>query len=394
MKVRNLIILGISQAFGMTGAPMYILLGGIIGYSLAPTPALATLPISLMVVGTALSVIPATMLMRRMGRRAGFSVGSLLGAVGALAGAIGVARGSFVLFSLSALLIGLNNAFIQQYRFAAAESASAGTSGKAVSLVLLGGIAAGFLGPEIARQTKDWLVWGEYTGSFFALMLIYLSLAVLLAFLQPVSLHIEEGQGAERTIKAVFRQPVFQTAVLAGAVSYGVMSLIMTATPIHLHHGQNFSLDETTWIIQSHIIAMYLPSLATGFLLARLGVLRVMGAGVLAMAACVLLALFGVDLMHFWWALVLLGIGWNFMFVSGTVLLTSSYFPAERFKAQASNDFLIFSVQALASLSAGTVLYLGSWNLLQLITLPFLVLVLIAAARLAVTGAHSKQVAV
>jgi MFS family permease len=394
MKVRNLIILGVSQSFGMTGAPIYILLGGIIGYSLAPTPALATLPISLMVVGTTLSVIPASMLMRKMGRRAGFSAGSLLGAVGALAGASGVALGSFALFSLSALFIGVNNAFIQQYRFAAAESAPAGSSGKAVSLVLLGGIAAGFLGPEIARQTKDWLAWGEYTGSFIALMLIYLALAALLAFFQPVSPLMEDGEGAERSLKAVVRQPVFQTAVLAGAVSYGVMSLIMTATPIHLHHGEQFSLDETAWVIQSHIIAMYLPSLATGFLMSKLGVLRVMGTGVLAMAACAALALFGVDLMHFWWALVLLGIGWNFMFVSGTVLLTSSYFPLERFKAQASNDFLIFSIQALASLSAGTVLYLGSWNLLLLITLPFLVLVLIAAARLAVSGGLSKQAAV
>jgi MFS family permease len=380
--MRNIYILAASQALGMSGVPMFILLGGIIGYEQAPTPALSTLPISLMVVGVALSVIPASLLMKKIGRRAGFITGSLLGAVGALVALLGLAQGNFWLFSLAALLVGCNGAFIQQYRFAAAESVVPDNSGKAVAWVLLGGIAAGFLGPEIARRTRDWLPYGEYTGSFLAMLLVYLGAAALLTRLAPISASQASLTGAERSLPEIARQPVYLAALLAAAVSYGVMSLIMTATPIHLHHNQHFSLDETAWVIQSHIIAMYLPSLVSGFILAKLGVLRLILSGIAAMFVCVGLALVGVDLMHYWWALVLLGVGWNFMFVGGTVLLTRTYSPRERFKAQAANDFTVFTIQALASLSAGSFLYYTSWSVLQFAALPLLALVLAAVLAL------------
>lgn len=375
ISVRNIPILAFSQALGMSGPPILILLGGIIGADLAPTPALATLPISLLVVGVALFSIPAALLMKKFGRRAGFSSGSLLAAGGSLLAAASIVQGSFYLLCLASLLIGANGAFMQQYRFAAAESAGHRSASRAVSVVLLGGVFAGFFGPRIATLAKDWLPWGEFTGSFFALALIYAGAAVLLLFLKNVLPQEEVVQGPERSIKEIASQPVFMAALLSGAVAYGSMSFIMTATPLHLHHNQHFSLAETSWIIQSHIMAMYLPSLFTGFLMEKLGILRVMLLGIFSMTACVVLAIMGYDLAHYWGALVLLGVGWNFLFVGATVLLTRSYQSQERFKAQASNDFTIFGVQAFSSLSAGTVLYYSNWVILQLGTLPFLILV-------------------
>lgn len=376
MLNRNIPILSLSQALGMSGPPMMILLGGIIGTDLAPTPALATLPISLMVVGVALFAIPAALFMRKYGRRAGFSGSSLLAAGAALLAALAVAQASFLLFCLAAALLGANMAFVQQYRFAAAESVPPHQAGRAVSLVLVGGIVAGYLGPQIAAWTKDMLPWGAYTGSFIVLASLYLLVALLLLLIQDSLPQESDARGRERPLRAIIFQPIYLAALLSGAVAYGVMSFIMTATPLHLHHTHHYSLDQTAWVIQSHVIAMYLPSLFTGFLLDRLGVVRVMAAGAMGMMGCVFLAIAGYDLMHFWGALVLLGLGWNLLFVGSTVLLTYSYHTSERFKAQAANDFTIFGVQAFTSLSSGAVLYFASWEALQLATLPFLLLIL------------------
>jgi MFS family permease len=384
----NVAILAAAQALEMTGPPVIILLGGIIGSELAPTPALATLPISLVILGVAVFAIPAAMIMRRVGRRAGFAGGALLASGGALLAALAVARGSFLLFCLAVLLIGANGAFMQQFRFAAVESVAPIWAGRAVSIVLVGGVAAGFLGPEIARRAKDLLEWGQYTGSFTSLAVIYLAAAGLLLFLKDTRLE-KNLEGQESSLREVFHRPVFQTAILAGAVAYGAMSLIMTATPVHLYQGSGYSLDETALVIQSHMIAMYLPSFFSGFLIERLGVLRIMVVGLVSIAACVFFSIAGQSLVYYWVALVLLGLGWNFLFVGATVLLTHSYEPGERFKAQAANDFTIFGVQSFASLSAGTLLYYTSWPVLNLATLPFLLAVMAAmlSARRGIWGA-------
>ncbi len=366
----------LSQALAMCGPTTIALLGGIIGTRLAPSPTLSTLPVSLMVVGVALSTIPAAMLMRRVGRRWGFSIGSAIAILGALLGILALSCESFPLFCVATFLVGANSAFIQQYRFGAAESVAEEYASRAISMILVGGIIAGILGPEIARRTGNLVPGIEFAGSFVVLVGLYVLVIILMQFLTPISQKVEEINGDERPLKQIIVQPKFLAAAVAGITGYGVMTFIMTATPVQMNHMLGFSLAQTTLVIQSHIVAMYLPSFFTGSLIARIGLIPVMVAGAIAMLATAVIGIAGKEFLHLWWALVLLGIGWNFLFVGGTVLLTHSYQPAERFKTQAANDFSIFSIQALASLSAGTVLFASNWDTLNTLTIPLLLLVI------------------
>lgn len=383
---RNVPLLSLSQALAMCGPPMVVLLGGLLGSELAPAPVLATLPVAMQVVGLALATIPAAFILRWAGRRRGFQIGAVVALLAALLAAYAVAQASFVLLCAATLLIGASSAFVQQFRFAAAESVPPERAGRAVSWVLIGGVFAGFLGPEIAVRASDWLPSATYTGSFIALAGIYLLVFLVLNFFRNVDIAGLQPETAEleRPLGEIVRQPLYLLAVLCGAVAYGVMSFIMTATPLHMHSQSGFSMQATTFVIQSHIIAMFLPSLFSGLLIERFGVLRIMLAGLASMLICVGLAVYSRELVGYWAALVLLGIGWNFLFVGGTVLLTRTYLPAERFKAQALNDFTIFGIQAATSLSAGTVLFMANWDVLNLINLPVLALtglLLVLAAK-------------
>ena len=381
MNYRNLSVLALSSMLATSGVSIVVLTSGIIGAELAPRLEFATLPASLMIVGLALMTIPAAMIMQRIGRRKGFLISAVLAGLSALLAAYAIVLGSFSLFCLAVLLIGTNSAFTQQYRFAAAESVEPRFAGRAVSFLLLSGVVAGFMGPEIARRTKD-LFPTPYAGSFVALAVLYALVIVVLLFMREVKPVQAEAaadlQQEARPLRQIARQPNYVAAVLAGTVAYGVMSFIMTATPVHMHNQAGFTLGATALVIESHIIAMFLPSLFTGFLLERLGELRVMLMGIAAMLGTVLLGLVSRDLLAYWAALVLLGVGWNFLFVGATLKLTGSYRPAERFKAQGFNDFSIFSVQALLSLSAGVALFRTSWGALNLMMLPLLALVLTA----------------
>lgn len=380
MSYRNVVLLAIAQAIGNSGLSMITLLGGIIGAAIAPTPALATLPASLTIGGMALFTLPASLLARRAGRRAGFLLGSIFVVAAGVLAAYALMQQSFALFCLATLMVGANTAFVQQYRFAAIESVPSQRVGRAVSIVLMAGIASGFIGPEVARRMQNMLE-VQYAGSFLGLSALAVLAAAVLYFVKDVAPKELSAAGSERPLREIVSQPLFRAAVLAGAVGYAVMSFIMTATPVYLHSA-HFSLDESAAVIQSHIVAMFLPSLFTGILIERFGVLRVMSAGVLCLAATVALAVGNRELVHYWGALVLLGVGWNFLFVGATVLLPRSYTPAERFKAQAANDFTIFAVQGVASFSSGTVLVLANWNVLNLSTLPFLALALWAIYHL------------
>lgn len=367
MRSRNVLVLALLQAIGMCGGSIVVLLTGIIGEGIAPAPQLATLPNSLGVVSTALFSIPAALLMRRIGRKAGFMLSLLVALAGAALAALAVSRGDFVLLCAAVFLMGQHSAFVLQYRFAATESVPAALSGRAVSLVLVGGILAGILGPEIAKRAQDALP-VLYAGSFAALAGLYVLGLLLVLLYRNTSAHANEdaadAQQPERPLGEIARQPSYQVAVLAGVASYGLMVFIMTATPVHMH-GHGFSLDDTAFVIQSHIIAMYLPSLFSGFLIEKFGTLRIMLAGVLLMLFCNVTGLFSVELPGYWTALVLLGLGWNLLFVGGTVLFTSTYRPSERFKTQASNDFTIFAVQALSSFSAGSLLHGAGWQVMN-----------------------------
>lgn len=375
---RNVGVLLIAQVLSMTATTAIVLIGGIIGSQLASSPALATLPIAVSVVGVALFTIPASFFMKRFGRKRGFQAGALMASLAALLAAVAVTWQSFFLFCLALFFIGGNSSFVQQYRFAASESVPLRLSSRAVSTVLLGGVLGGFLGPEIATRTQNVLSLPEYSFTFITLSALYLGIALLMSLFITVHQAVQETSGVERPLSAILRQPGFQVAVLAGVVSYGVMSMLMTATPISMHTIQGHSLEATGWVIRSHVIAMFLPSLFSGSLISRLGTSRVMGLGVIAMVLCAVLDLAGSQFLNYWTALVLLGIGWNFLFVGGTVMLTQHYYPDERFKAQAFNDFSIFGIQAIASLSAGSLIYLTSWRTMNLLVLPILMLMLLA----------------
>jgi len=387
--VRNVYVLALGQALSASGMMTVFLLGGILGSELAPLPQLATLPVSLTVLGMAATAVPAALLMERVGRRRGFVASSAVAALAALVVAWAVVQASFVLLCLATLVLGGNLAFQQQHRFAAAESVPAGRVSHAVSVVMIGTLAAAATGPQIALALRNLLPDHEYAGSFVGVAVLCLASALVLTRYRggrPAG-HATDP-GASRPLAEILRQPLYLTALSASVVSYAVMSFIMTATPISMHVHDGHSDAATAWVIQSHLLAMYAPSLVTGALIARVGIPSGLFAGLALMIACVLVDSSGHGLMHYWSGLVMLGVGWNLLFVSGTALLTSTYRPEERFRAQAVNEFAVFGTQALASLLAGPAMYALGWRALNLAALPLLVLLL---ALLLVAAQRSRK---
>src|SRR5210317_1094001 len=379
MQARNLIVLVTCQMISATATISLVTLGGIIGMTLTSNKAFVTLPLSLMVVAVAATAIPATMLMRRIGRRFGFALAAVFAAIGMFIGVFALIHSSFTLFCTAAMMLGANGAFTQQYRYAAAESVAPEYVARAISFVLLGPIGGAFLGKELATRGQDWIEGIPYAGTMAALGVLFVLQAILLLALREPEVHEEhEPRHFDRSLKEIIRQPVFFTAVFGGVVAYGIMTLIMTATPLSMHVNEGYSLEDTSSVIRAHVLAMYVPSLFAGFLIERLGVTRLMMAGTAGLLATSIIGLQGHALMHYWWALVLLGVGWNFLYVGGTTLLTYSYSMVERFRAQGVNEFLVFGMSASASLLAGTVMFYFGWTTLMLLPIP--VLLAIAAA--------------
>jgi len=383
MQARNLIVLVGCQLISATATISLVTLGGIIGMSLTSNKAFVTLPLSLMVVAVAASTIPATLLMRRVGRKRGFVIAATVAAAGMFIGVFALRYTSFALFCAATMLVGVNVAFTQQYRYAAAESVQPEYVARAISFVLLGPIGGAFLGKELATRGQDWITGVPHAGTLAALSVLFVLQAALLLVLREPNAHEEhQTRRSDRPVKEIIQQPVFVTAVFGGAVAYGIMTLIMTATPLSMHVNQGFSLEDTSSVIRAHVLAMYVPSLFAGFLIERVGVTRLMLVGTVGLLATSIIGLQGHALMHYWWALVLLGIGWNFLYVGGTTLLTYSYSMSERFRAQAVNEFLVFGMSASASLLAGTVMFYFGWTTLMLAPLP--ALLAIAAALILV----------
>lgn len=377
---RNVLILAACQALFTTAQSMLIILGGLVGAALAAEPALATLPVSAVVVGTLVATVPASLLMKRVGRRPGFLLGAAIGLAGALTAAFAIFVGDFWLFSFGCFLMGNNGGFAQYFRFAAADVAAPAFKSRAISLVLAGGVAAAVAGPELVKLTVDALAPIPFLGAYVALTALPVLSAAFLAFLDIPRPTAEVGAESGRPLAVVLRQPAFVVAVLGGMVGYGVMSLVMTATPLAMI-GCGFGVPDAALVIQWHVLAMFAPSFVTGAIIQRFGVLNVMLVGTGLLAACIAVALAGVDLGHFWVALVALGLGWNFTFVGASTLLTETYRPAERAAVQAANDFLVFGSVAAASLSSGAVLHVFGWNAVQVFALPF-----VAAAAVAILG--------
>ena len=373
---KNVAVLAACQALLFTNNSTAIALNGLAGYALAANKALATLPVTAWVIGGALSTLPASLLMKRIGRRSGFTVGALTGMVGAAICSFALYLESFWLFCFGTMVFGVYNAAAQYYRFAAADVASADFKAKAISLVLAGGLVGGIVGPETSKLTVDSLQ-THYLGAYLSLIGFLVLVVLALQWLDiPVPVAAAHKEST-RPLGQIMAQPVFVVAVLAAAGAYGVMNLLMTATPLAMGLcGHPYAAAAT--VIGWHVVGMFGPSFFTGSLIKRFGVLQVMAAGALVLYVVVAIALSGVSVAHFWFALLLLGVGWNFLYIGGTTLITEACTPPERAKTQGANDLIVFLVMASSSFSSGLLLEKSGWQMLNYLALPFVTAAAIA----------------
>ena len=373
---RDIFLLACCQALLLVNNSALIAMNGLVGYALAGNKALATAGATTFVLGSAASAMPASLWMAKVGRRRGFMTGSVVAIVGSTTCALALALSSFALFCLGTAIIGVYTAFGLQYRFAAAEVASPAFKAKAISLVLAGGIAGGFLGPEASRWGRE-LLPVPFLGSFLALSAIALvAFGVQSQVRVPMPTLAERG--GSRPLAEIVAQPVFVVAALSAALGYGVMNLLMTATPLAMNFC-NYPYAAATFVIEWHVVGMYAPGFFTGSLIQRFGVLKVIVTGTALVAAAVGVALAGNQIAHFWAALVLLGIGWNLMYTGGTTLLTEAYTPRDKAKTQGLNDFIVFAVMGVSSLSSGALIDAAGWDRMNAVALPFVAVVALAA---------------
>jgi len=354
-------LLATCQALSMTGTSLLVTVAALTGDMLTTDKSLATLPVALQFVGTMSATIPASLLMARIGRRAGFSLGQVIGAIGAALSIYAIVIGSFWLLCGGAFLLGAHNAFWQYLRFAAADGATPEFRPKAISYVMVGGVLAAIAGPALSVLAKDALAPFNFAGSYAVIVVVCIMTIAVLQAVRIPKLTAEQRRDTGRPLSKIARQPAFVVAVISSGMGYGVMILVMTATPLAMI-ACGYTFEHSTMVIMSHAVGMFLPSFFTGHLINRFGVLRVIMTGAVLSACCMAIALAGIELANFWFALVILGVGWNFLFVGGTTLLTQSYTPSERAKTQAAHDFVVFTFATLASFSAG-MLHAGSgWS--------------------------------
>ncbi len=378
---RNVLLLAAAQALFQTASVMVIALSGLVGLRLASDKGMATLPVAMMMVAAAASMIPAAMLMQRFGRKAGFLTGTALGCLAGLMAAGAIWANSFPLFVVANMLVGFYQGFAQYYRFAAADIASPMFKSRAISWVIAGGVFAALAAPNIARLTQA-LGPVPFMASYLALFAVSALALLIVTRMSIPPLVVDEASGSSRQLLEIMRQPVFLTALIGSSVGYAVMIMVMTATPLAMQLcGQPPGSSAT--VIQWHVLGMFAPSFFTGNLIRRYGVLQIMGIGVVLLAAHVWVALAGIDFINFLSGLILLGVGWNFLFVGGTALLTEAYRPAERAKTQAAHDFLMFAAVSIASFSSGSLLNAWGWWAVNVTVLPFLTLALLAVSGLA-----------
>ena len=378
---KNLWLLILSQIFAFTAAPVTVFLSGIIGSQFSPIKSLATLPMALSIVGVAIFAIFAAKIMSIIGRRAGFILASVGSSLAALMAAYSIIIESFLLFNLGCFLLGAGVAFSHQYRFAAVETVSKDMAPKAISIILLAGIGSAFIGPNLANISKEIIPEHLYAGSYIALAILTLSSTTFLLFYKDNHKSNNFVKKDTRSYFELISQPRFLQALIASAFAYAVMSFLMTATPISMHVMEKISLSKTGLVIQLHIAAMFLPSLITGNLIKKFGHSKIMYAGVFLFSITILTSLFEQNFINYLIALVFLGFGWNFLFISGTSLLVLTYKEDEKFKAQGFNDLIVYSIQAVASLSAGIFLNLTSWKTMNLICIIFLIIIVISTLR-------------
>ena len=368
---RNIFVLAACQALVQTGLVSIITASGLAGHMLATDKSLATLPVSFLMIGTMITTIPASLFMGRFGRRVGFWVGTLLGAFGGVLGVISLVNGWFWLFCFAHVFYGGYQGFAQFYRFAAAEAAAPAFRSRAISYVLLGAAVAAVVGPHLVAYTKDFAASGAFVATYAIIVALSLVATIVVSFIDlPKPVEQKTAEKPRRT-SAVVAQPTFLVAVTVAAIGFGVMNLAMTATPLamaHHHHG----LNETAFVIQWHVLGMFLPSFFTGNLIGRFGAPRIMLAGVVLLFSHVAIALSGVEFLHFASALVLLGVGWNFMYLGGTTLVTETYQASEKAWAQGIFDFTVLTTVVVSSFASGALLHTFGWTGVNLLALPLL----------------------
>lgn len=378
---KNVVLLALCQALSMAGSSLVITVSAIVGTMIAADKTLATLPLAFQMTAMMLTTIPASLAMKRFGRRAGFLFGIVTGICGALLATLAIFERDFVLFCIGTAIMGVQMGFAQFYRFAAADTASPEFKGKAISLVLAGGVLAAVLGPNLAKWGRDLFDPVTFAGSYATIAVLWLIPLVLLLFIDIPRPTLEERRQSGRPLLVIMRQPVFVVAIVSAVVAYAMMNMVMTSTPLAmLACGLEF--EDAAFVIQWHVLGMYAPAFFTGSLIARFGVLNVMLAGAVLMLGCVAINLSGQDITRFWLALVLLGVGWNFLFVGATTLLTETYVPAEKAKVQAANDFLVFGSVSISAFSSGMMQNAFGWDIVNMMALPFLVVALFMVAWL------------
>jgi len=379
---RNIPLLAFAQAMMMSNNSLMITASALVGYGLAEDKALATLPVAIGFIAVMLSSVPAAWLMHHLGRKAGFLLAILIGVSGGALATWSILHQQFWGFVAAAALTGVHNGFDNYYRFAAADAVATSLKGRAVSYIMAGGVVAAFIGPNLANISRDWITGTPFAASFAVVITLYLCSGIALSLLKlppQAEDHVDDAEPV-RPLREIARQPAYQTALVCGALGYGVMSLVMTATPLAMHHHQH-GMPDTSFVIQWHVLAMFAPSFFTGRLIDAWGIQRILLSGAVFGLLCVVINLAGTSVWHFWLALVLLGLSWNFLFIGATTLLTQTYRPAEKARVQDSNDFTVFTTVALSSLSAGVLQHEFGWQMVNIGVLPLLAIIVLSLIR-------------
>jgi len=385
---KNLWFLTLAQGLYLTNNVTFIAINGLVGFALAPEPWLATLPVMAYVVGSAMATTLVAKVQRRLGRKRSFQIALIVALFSSLLCAFATLEKQFWLLNLGTVIAGFYNANAQLYRFAAAELADKTAKEKAISWVLAGGILGAVLGPNMASWTRDWFM-QPFAGAYITLAGVAVIAFVIISQIQFPEKRIDPNQEPGRPLSEIMRQPLFIVCTLTAALAYGVMNLLMAATPLAMEACQ-FSFDKTAWVLEWHVIGMFAPGFFTGALIKRIGVMWVLRMGVALNIACVMIALSGITFFHFLTALFLLGVGWNFLFTSSTTLALESYRPSERDKAQGAINFFVFLATALSALSSGVLITTQGWTLLNLGSIIPLTIIALALIWLGVQRKPAK----
>ena len=373
--------LALAQALLTTGNILLVAVSALIGKQLASHPALVTAPVASQFLGLILATLPAAFLMQKLGRKKVFVIGNVFGIIGALVAIQALLSASLLLFTLGIFLTGIAIGIAQQYRFAALDECRAESHAKAISVVMSGGVLAAFIGPNLAIWSQNWFSQNVYVGAFVGLAVLYV-LALLLIVCLPLKQQTKSNQAAQnvRSYGELFQQPLFVAAIASGAIGYGVMVFLMTATPLAMHH-HDYAFPDIAVVIQWHVLGMFVPSFFTGHLIKKHGLKPIILLGCALLIISAIINLFGQSYVHFFTSLVLLGIGWNFTFIGATQLVSLTYRAEEKGKVQGMNDFLVFTTAAIASLFAGQTVETIGWMWVNLISLPLIAVAMLLIAQ-------------